>query len=857
MNENVGMASPEPHPDLLAEAWRLQALGAETMNLGKPAEGAALLRQGLELVGWREREPFHAHPTVRHVTARLLNSLAYAESEQGRHLYGLRLLDLAEPLAADEHRGLILQQRGVVTWKAGRLEESLAWYLQAEPLMERHAPMSMLAIMLLNRSGLQAEIGRFKAARADLKRCIDLAVQHGLPVRLAQAWHSQGNVELYSANIPAALIAYDKALRGYAEHAPDLVPQVLLNKAHALIEVGLFREAARLLDSVIGDYGKSGRTWWALAIVHIHRARIALDLDSPEAALATARRTEEVAHQIGSSFSILHAERLRRQSQLRFGEVSKDFVDQLLRLADQTAAVGVPDDAVLVRTIAARALIRQSRLDAATEMLREPVSRQGFDRQHLPTLRRLARAELAEAEGNPSGALTQLRLGLNDLHRHRSRLGSVEMQAGMSSLGRELAQMGLRLAVDSGRFGTVFSWAERSRAQTFRSTPVRPPENEEAAELLARVRKARDDIREGELAGDDVTDLRAQCRQWEHRLREHSWHSTGSGESVPVVRLGQVHERLASGGQMMVSYVTDRGRLHALVLRDGRNYRVELGGEPEVAEAVRRLHADLTVLTGRRLPEPMTKVVRGSIRNQADRLAELLFRPLLPLLGDRELVIVPTQAMSSLPWGLLPPLSGRPVTVSPSASVWWSAAGRVVARGVGVLLASGPDLVHAERELSEIAGHHTGAEVLQGSDATPAMVLAGLDGVGLAHLAAHGYHEPENVLFSRLDFAGGPLMAYDIAALSRPPAQVTLSACDVGQSTNVTAGEESLGFTAALLHAGTGTVVSSVTKVEHGAAADVMTAYHAGLVAGVSPARALADASLRRPLSPFVCYGAG
>ena len=58
------------------------------------------------------------------------------------------------------------------------------------------------------------------------------------------------------------------------------------------------------------------------------------------------------------------------------------------------------------------------------------------------------------------------------------------------------------------------------------------------------------------------------------------------------------------------------------------------------------------------------------------------------------------------------------------------------------------------------------------------------------------------MLFSRLDLADGPLMAYDIQQLDSVPALITLSACDVGRAV-VRSGDEHLGFTAALLYAGT------------------------------------------------------
>ncbi|MGH8879295.1 MAG: CHAT domain-containing protein, partial [Stackebrandtia sp.] len=277
--------------------------------------------------------------------------------------------------------------------------------------------------------------------------------------------------------------------------------------------------------------------------------------------------------------------------------------------------------------------------------------------------------------------------------------------------------------------------------------------------------------------------------------------------------------------------------------------------DPSIRAEVREVVADLNAATGRRLPERMAAAVRASIQRQSEALDERLFSALRRRLGDRELIIIPTKSLYDMPWGLLPSLRGRPVTVSPSAAVWLMAHNHQPEATGNPLLASGPDLSLAEAELDTISEHYYGPVVLRDSEATPEKILAKLDGAPIAHLAAHGLHEPDNFLFSRLDFADGPLMAYDIARLKTPPAHVTLSACDVGQS-RVSVGDETLGFTAALLYAGTRTVVSSVAKVEHEVAAAIMTAYHANLVADLAPAHALAQAAEGYDLNPFVCYGA-
>jgi CHAT domain-containing protein len=220
----------------------------------------------------------------------------------------------------------------------------------------------------------------------------------------------------------------------------------------------------------------------------------------------------------------------------------------------------------------------------------------------------------------------------------------------------------------------------------------------------------------------------------------------------------------------------------------------------------------------------------------------------------QDLVLVPTRQLAVLPWGLLPGLRGRPVVVAPSASAWLTArtAGASAASGVPLLVA-GPDLAHADAEIAAISGWYPRGRVLRGAAATAGATLAGMDGAPVVHVAAHGHHDTQNVLFSRLELADGPLLAYELQRLGHAPGQVVLSACDVGRAV-VRAGDELAGFTAALLHAGTANVVASVARVPDAIGPAVMAHYHGAIAAGVSPARALA--SLPVP-TPFVCFGAG
>ena len=168
-------------------------------------------------------------------------------------------------------------------------------------------------------------------------------------------------------------------------------------------------------------------------------------------------------------------------------------------------------------------------------------------------------------------------------------------------------------------------------------------------------------------------------------------------------------------------------------------------------------------------------------------------------------------------------------------------------------------------EAAIVAKMYAESVLLEGVDATSSRLTARMEGAAMLHLAAHGHVRSDNPLFSSLELADGPLTVYEIDRLARAPHHVVLSACDTGQSQSV-AGEEILGFGAAMLGGGTATLVAPVVAVPDLATVPLMVAYHEGLLAGRSPAESLTFAQAevdskdpvgRAAAAAFICLGAG
>ena len=470
----------------------------------------------------------------------------------------------------------------------------------------------------------------------------------------------------------------------------------------------------------------------------------------------------------------------------------------------------------------------------------------------------LARADA----GNPRGARTAIRAGLRLLDEHRAVLGATDVRAHAAGHRTALAELGLRIALRSGRPREVLEWAERGRATgLLMQRSGRPPDDPETAEAVAALRGTALQIADLRGAGrtDDMGPLLARQAVLERRIRSRSLHHGGAGD--PVAPPAGVEALTAALGDAGILELVDAdGTLVALTLAGGRVRLHRIGPMRAADDLLDRVAFAVSRLLRPDLPAAQHAAAATLLRDSAARAdAALLQR--MPELAGRPLVVVPTGSLQNVPWALLPSCAGRPVTVSPSATLWLGARSRPAAPG-HTLVAAGPALPGADGEARAVAAVH-GVTPMLAADATADRVLRALDGAALVHLAAHGRLAPHNPLFSELTLADGPLFAYDIEQLADAPHTVVLAACESGRSV-VCAGDELLGLGAMFLARGTSQLVASPLPVPDAETAPLMTAFHRRLAAGVPVAEALA-----RPRSScaggtpdvavagFVCVGSG
>lgn len=860
-----------PVPLSAVALWRASRQASDE---GRWSTGLKLAQQALRKA---DRTP-GTEPALR---ARILIALAYDYSELGDPQRARTLLEEASSCA--EVLPAVRVARGLTLVRTGRPDAALADLDAAvAQLRTLETPESVedLAGALVNRGLLHMVAGRLVEAAADTEAAGALARRIDRGDITFMAEHNLGFVRYLGGDLPAALSAMDGAAAAWPSAADDGVAQ--LDRARVLVDAGLADAAAEQLDRAV-HFFRAHRATADLVDAYYVRGQLDLLRGNATAAANDARSAEKIARRRGNrSAEItartlrLQAARLRRQQlaaqatpAARVGLARRDAAAAAALAVDADTA-GLTQDARTAALLQAEALLDAGDVEAARVVVGAARRRAGTARLATRMQSRYVDARLALALGRRSAGLAHVRRGLDELSQFRAMFGSQDLQATSAVHGRDLARLGLRTAVEIGSPSAILQWLERARGVSTRLPAVRPPVDPDFARELGQFRATYEQARQKVLGGGRDPALEARLQERRRRLQAMAWSASGSGNVRQPPTLAAVQQRLRADPAMpsIVAYLHGDGALHALVItgRDASFHR--LGSFDDLSKQLRRVSVDLDLSAAQRIPAQLQHVAHRSLALGLDAIAAAMIDPLQPLIGTGPLLVAGAGALTTVPWGLLPPLRGRPVSIT--ASVTAALAERPnerepVRRGTAgsdpvgrLLVVAGPGLPHALAEAEQVAALHPGSTLLTGAAATGAHTLANLPDGGLLHIAAHGHHERESPLFSFVRLADGPLYGYDIAPHPQLPDHVVLSSCDVGRSDDRPGGEP-LGLAAALLRSGVSTVIAGTSRLSDEIAATSMVAYHRRLSAGDPPAVALAAAiSAGDPLPvPLTCFGIG
>jgi tetratricopeptide (TPR) repeat protein len=785
----------------------------------------------------------------------------------------LAILDDVEELVdahdLDDLRVPVIGQRGLCMLRAGVDDHVLATFLRADPWLSSATTEDRL-LYLLNRGYVHLEQGDLVAAEEDLRRCQLEAEASGEVGVAFKARHNRGYLAYLRGDLPRALELMGQAVDGADDRDAEPEPLVAVDRARVLVEAGLVADAVDLLGNAVPRLAAAQRRQDE-AEARLARARGALvagdfDLARSEASRAAAifaergnprwrRRAAFVV--LAVAVEDLQARRRGASDGASVAGTSGEpgaLLDEIEALVDDAVAAGDDSVARPATSMWAEAALALGRHDLAARVLAAAPS--GDDPLSVRLRWYRARAELAMATGD-GDVQSFVQRGLAEMSEQQGRLGSLDLRTAMAIHGRELAALGIGHALAVGDEVLVHAALERAHASSTRLAPVRSVIAGPDAALVARLRQVTERIEALDAAGDTTVAarLRAEADDLIATLRQREWQRGAASATDELVSLATLQAALRPTGATFVSYGQHAGEVVAVVL-DGTDVDVRhFGDAAAVDRLVARLRSDLQALVVPGVPEPVRDVVAASTRATLARLDDLLVAPLD--VAD-SLVVVPGGPIALVPWGLVPSRRGRPTTVVPCATRWVRLASSAP-RGRGMAAFAGPMLERAEAEVASLAAVWPDVALHRGPEAATTAVARSIEEQAVVHLAVHGTHRAQSPLFSSIRLHDGPLFAHELGS-EAGAALVVLSACEVG-STTMREGDEPLGFTAALLEAGVATVLASVARVGDDTAHDVMVRVHRELVAGASPAAALAVAVAaaweRGDVAPFICVGAG
>lgn len=821
--------------------------------------------------------------------ADVLATLGVALVFAGRTVSGRNTLDAAVRQSTGQLRGRTLLRRGGALLLLGHHREALEDLNRSVAALRVAGDQLWEARALQERAVSYLSSGAARRAVADLRRAGDLFTANGQELESAEATVNRGLVALRLGDLPEALACFDEAAERFGRLGAS-EPDLSMHRCAALTAAGLARDAMQEADDAISHLDRIHGRPTKRAELLLTAASCALAAGQPGTALARAAEARQMFDRQGRQWWRAHAELARVSAAVRAGPVTAALLRDAQRCVRELSELGSPDQP-LARLATGRVALALGQTAVASEHLAAAAA----GRRHGPALSRgvawLAEALRAEAVGDPQRLIYACRRGLDVIDEYRSMLGSSELRAQTTAHGAELANLGQRHALRLGRPRLMLAWSERWRAVALSVPPVRPHGDERWQADLAAMRDVSSRLSRASSLGLRSASLNYEQQRLERAVRARALRTLGTGRRKSArssIAGFDVPGLLAElGDDRLLEIVDIGGELHVLVCGSGKVRRFAAGTAEQATRDVRFARFML-----RRLASGPAVPPSGEISDRLTRMGGALERVLLgeagEHLGDGDVIVVPPGQLQAVPWGLLPRLRSRALSVAPSAASWLRArrAGADVrgadadVRGAGadiqaaaavqnataspVVLIRGPGLASRGAEVPQLAADYSGAVVLGDGTATAARVLGAIDGARLVHIAAHGIFRADSPLFSALQLDDGPLTVYDLERLRRGPHHLVLSSCDSGVVAPAGA-DEVLGLASSLIPLGTAGIVASVVPVNDVAVVPLMVALHRELRGGASLAEALRDARRASESDAialatgwsFICLGAG
>ena len=420
-----------------------------------------------------------------------------------------------------------------------------------------------------------------------------------------------------------------------------------------------------------------------------------------------------------------------------------------------------------------------------------------------------------------------------------------------------------QLYLAEGRLEDAFVAVERARSRTLLDTV----ESSKPAQSDGQSNRLREELnwlysRLSRADADESARLQKQVIERERKLasqvlRAQSSSADSSARAQARLDLKALQARLGEG-RALIEFVRYEQTYSVFVVTNKRiEYVSAVALETDIMSFLEGLHFQFSAL---RFGTAAVSVFAAQLKSRADiylrKLYDSLLSPIVNVIGDRDLIIVPSGVLNYVPFHALFDgeryvLEDHEVAYSPSAAVWTRLSSEKMKPAKNALLMgfadeSIPLVNHEVAMLGKIVRQPT---KLTGKRATFDAFRENAPKYDLIHLACHGQFRPDNPMFSSLHLADGWVTVRDVCATRLDAQLVTLSACETGLN-KILAGDEILGLARGFISAGARSLLLSLWTVNDEATTRLMEQFYSNLQRGPG-----ISASLRIAQKDFVSRG--
>jgi tetratricopeptide (TPR) repeat protein len=774
--------------------FALQAVSIVEREAGRTSQAISAIRRAIALSRAAEADAR---------TSELESSLGALLAMAGRRRSAVEAFERALGCGDAVERPRILVRRSAAM---GILDDHDASLRDATAALEELRRVGDATWEVRARSNIAAalvKLGRFGEAESQYARAQALSENQGADYDATLILLGRADCAHRMGDLPRALRMFYEARERFGQLGV-VPPELLRDLAVVQLAAGLTEDAAATADDLVTRLSTDRDSALRRADGFVVAAIAHLAAGDPERAIDLARRAARSSHRQGHVGAERHARIVMLRAQYASGAISKRHARSAAELAAELK------DRYSAERLDALVLAGRMSIDTGLADLAEHhLGAAAAMRHRGSALRRAtawyAKALLANARGERGAMLRACERGLDVLATHALSLGATELRARATVHGTDLAVLAiLQVAVD-GSARELIRWTERWRS-TLHALPRAAVESD--AVLAAELGRLRTVERELGAAPDPKQE--AERRRIEDRIRTHV-HTKAGDDTMHPRRFdaGALLDTL--GDTTLVSVVGIKGgRFQAVVARDGRFRRVEAG---RVAGIHDEIEFARFALRGAALaPEAAAAALLRSAEPGLAGIERQVLGPAVRLLGDGPVVLVPPSTLHAAPWGALPSLRDRAVTVAPSAAAWMHGRRADPPESGRTALVAGSGLASGGAEVQALVESYPAATVLTGAAATTSAVLDAIDGAWLAHVGAHGRYRGDNPMFSSLELADGPVTIYDFEGLTRAPYRLLLTACESGVG-SPTGADELLGLSTSLSALGTVGLLASIVPV--------------------------------------------